>query len=102
MNIWYISIGGINMTLTLRINARNDLHLPAKALRALNLGEDRILKAEIKDNEIVLIPVDLEPRYSKRELEAWDRLHEEQKKKGFIPLNTEEDIDKLFKKSRKH
>ena len=73
-------LGHKNMTLTLRINARNDLHLPAKALRALNLGEDRIVKAEIRDNGIMIIPVDLEPRYSAKELEAWDRLHEDEKK----------------------
>ena len=89
------------MTLTLRINARNDLHLPAKALRALNLGEERIVKAEIKDNEIVIIPVDLEPRYSVKELEAWDRLHEDEKKKGWIHIRSEKDIDDLFKKIKK-
>lgn len=89
------------MTLTLRINARNDLHLPAKALKALNLGEDRIVKAEIRDNEILLVPVDLEPRYSKKELEAWDRLHEDEKKKGFIPLRSDKDIDNLIKKTKK-
>ena len=85
------------MTLTLKINARNDLHLPAKALKALNLGEDRIVKAEIKDNGIMIIPVDLEPRYSKKELEAWDRLHEAEKKKGFIRVKSAADIDRLLK-----
>ena len=89
------------MTLTLKINARNDLHLPAKALRALNLGEDRIVKAEIRDNELVIIPVDLEPRYSAKELEAMDRLHEDEKKKGLLYIRSEKDIDDLFKKTKK-
>ena len=89
------------MTLTLKINARNDLHLPAKALKALNLGEERIVKAEIKDNEIVIIPVDLEPRYSKKELEAWDRLHEDERKKGWIPLRSDKDIDNLLRKQKR-
>ena len=85
------------MTLTLKINARNDLHLPAKALKALNLGEDRIVKAEIKDNGIMIIPVDLEPRYSKEALEALDRLHEDEKKKGFKTIRSAKDIDRFLK-----
>ena len=89
------------MTFTVKVNARNDIHLTSEMLEALNLGEDRIMKAQLKDNALVLIPVDLEPRYSKKELEAWDRLHEDEKKKGFIPLNSDEDIDKFFGKLKK-
>lgn len=90
------------MTLTLRLNARNDIHLPKRALKLLNLGEDRIMKAELKGHALVLTPVDLEPRYSQKELDAWDRLHEDEKKKGWIPLNSKEDVDNLGKKSKKH
>ena len=53
------------MTYTLKINARNDVHLPSELMVQLNLGEDRILKAEQRGNALVLGPVDLEPRYSK-------------------------------------
>jgi len=85
------------MTVTLKVNARNDIHLPAEVLRQLNLGRDRIVKGEIRGNVLVLVPVDLEPRYSPEELEGLDRLHTEEKKKGWIPLKTPEDIDRLLK-----
>ncbi len=85
------------MTITLKVNARNDIHLPAEILRTLNLGDDRIIKATLKGNTLVLVPVDLEPRYSKEALEGLDRLHEDEKKKGFISLRSEKDIDNLFK-----
>ena len=85
------------MSIALRVNARNDLHLPAELLRRLNLGVERVVKAEIKGNAIILIPVDLEPRYAAEELEGLDRLHADQKKKGLIPLKTAADIDRLLK-----
>ena len=85
------------MTLTLRVNARNDIHLPAELLRILNLGEDKVVKAHVRDNSLVLVPVDLEPRYSREELEGLDRLHEDEKKKGFLALKSRKDIDELLK-----
>lgn len=85
------------MTITLKVNARNDLHLPAELLRHLNLGKDRIVKGEVRGNVLVLIPVDLEPRYSTEELEGLDRLHEDEKKKGWSNLETSKDIDNLLK-----
>ncbi len=84
------------MTVTLRVNARNDLHLPADLLRRLNLGEARIVKAQIKENALILVPVDLEPRYTPEELAGLDRLHEDEKKKGWRQLKTFADIDRLL------
>ena len=40
---------------------------------------------------------DLEPRYATEELEGLDRLHEEEKKKGWIRFRTAKDVDNLFK-----
>ncbi|OGX05782.1 MAG: hypothetical protein A3G87_10220 [Omnitrophica bacterium RIFCSPLOWO2_12_FULL_50_11] len=85
------------MTHTLKVNARNDIHLPAELLRHLNLGEDKMLKAQFKGNVLILVPVDLEPRYSAEALEGLDRLHEEEKKKGWIRLETNKDLDGLLK-----
>ncbi len=85
------------MTLTLKINARNDIHLPAGVLRALNVGEDKVIKGELRGNCLVLIPVDLEPRYSHEELEALDRLHQDEKKKGWIKVSSPKDMDNLLK-----
>ncbi len=85
------------MTYTLKVNARNDLHLPAEVLRRLNLGRERIVKAEVKDNALIVMPVDLEPRYSPAELAGLDRLHEDEQKKGWIRLDRPTDIDRLLK-----
>jgi antitoxin component of MazEF toxin-antitoxin module len=85
------------MDYTLKINARNDVHLPSEILRKLNIGEEKILKAEIKDNSLVLIPVDLEPRYSAEELEGLAKIHDTEKKKGWKKLRTKKDIDDLLK-----
>ena len=83
------------MSIALRVNARNDLHLPAELLRHLNLGTERVVKAEVRGNSLILIPVDLEPRYSSDELAGLDRLHEDEKKKGWTRLKTVADIDRL-------
>lgn len=85
------------MTYTLKINARNDVHLPSDLLEHLNLGGDRIVKVEQRGNALLLVPVDLEPRYSKEELEGLDRLHQDQKKKGWVRLKSPQDIDGLLK-----
>ena len=85
------------MTYTLKINARNDVHLPSELMAQLNLGEDRIVKAEQRGNALVLVPVDLEPRYSKEELEGLDRLHKDQKQKDWVLLKTSKDVDALLK-----
>ena len=84
------------MTLTLKINARNDIHLPANLLRMLNLGDDRMVKAELRGNSLVIIPVDIDPRYSQEELEGLAKLHADEKKKGWIRLESEKDINKLL------
>ena len=85
------------MTVTLKINARNDIHIPAEVLRLLNLGNHRIVKAEVKGNTLIIVPVDLEPRYAAEELEGLDRLHQDQKKKGLIRLKSAKDVDELLK-----
>ena len=85
------------MDFTLKINSRNDLHLPADILRYLNLGKEKILKVDVKKNSLILIPVDLEPRYSQEELEGLDRIHADEKKKGWIHLKSDKAIDDLLK-----
>lgn len=85
------------MTVTLKINARNDIHLPANLIRFLNLGDDRVLKVQVKENALVLIPVDLEPRYSHEEIEGLEKLHQDEKKKGWTYLKTPKDIDNFLK-----
>ena len=63
------------MAYTLRVNARNDLRLPAELLRQLNLGREKMVKFE---------------------LAGLDRLHKDEKKKGWIRLRASKDIDRLL------
>lgn len=84
------------MTVTLKVNARNDLHLPADVLKRLNLGADRLVKAEMKNSVLILMPVDLEPRYTSEELAGLDRLHDDEKKKGWKRLKASVDVDRLL------
>ncbi len=84
------------MTVTLKVNARNDVHLPAKVLKQFNLGADRLVKAELRNNTLILIPVDLEARYTQAELEGLDRLHADQKQRGWKTLKSAAEIDRLL------
>lgn len=88
------------MTVTLKVNARNDLHLPSELLRRLNLGPARLVKVEQRHNALLLVPVDLEPRYAQEELEGLDRLHEDQRKAGWIPLESPQAIEALLTRRR--
>ena len=84
------------MAVTLKVNARNDLHLPAEVLRRLNLGRERLVKAEVRGNALMIFPVDLEPRYSHEALAGLDRLHDAEKKKGWIRLDHPRHINQLL------
>ena len=84
------------MSATLKVNARNDLHLPAEVLRQLNLGKERLVKAELRGGALLIVPVDVEPRYSPKELAGLDRLHDDEKPRGWIRLDTTTDIDRLL------
>ncbi len=85
------------MTFTLKINARNDLHLPSEILRRLNLGKDRMVRVELEGNSVTIVPVDLDPRYSQDELTAIDQIHAAEKPAKWISLKSAKDIDRLIK-----
>ena len=85
------------MTVTLKVNSRNDLHLPAEIIRRMNLGNEKMVKAQLQGNVLFLVPVDVEPRYSHEELEGLDKLHADEKKKSWIRLKSEKDIDRLVR-----
>ena len=80
---------------TLKINDRNDIHLPSKVLRFLASKKERLLKLKIRNNSVILNILDTP--YSTQELKNLDCLHQDQKKKGFIHLKQEKDIDNLLK-----
>ncbi|GEM_PF-2431276 len=82
-----------------KINSRNDIHLPKEVLEAVNLGDERMVSIEARGNCIILLPVDVEPRYSPKALEGLDRLVAREKDQA-IEVKSEKEIRSIFKKSR--
>lgn len=79
----------------LKMTGRNDIHLPAKMVRMLNLGAEKFLVAVLRGNSIVLTPVDVEPRYSKEALKGLEKLVKKEKGQA-IPIRSKKDIEALF------
>lgn len=79
----------------LKMTRRNDIHLPAKMVRILNLGVEKFFIAVVRGNSIVLTPVDVEPRYSKEALKGLEKLAKKEKEQA-IPIRSKKDIESLF------
>jgi len=78
------------------MTARNDIHLPAEIIKRLNVGKEKTLWVMIKDNMVILVPVDIEPRYSKEALAGLEKLVKKEKSKA-VALSSKKDIEDLFK-----
>lgn len=87
------------MSNVVKINSRNDIHLPKEVLESVNLGEDRMVSIETKGNCIILLPVDVEPRYSPEALEGLGRLAAREKAQA-VEIKSDKDIRTIFKKPR--
>lgn len=79
----------------LKMTGRNDVHLPAKLVRSLNLGEEKFFFAVVKGSSIILTPVDIEPRYSKEALDGLERLVKKEKGRA-TQIRSRKDIEGLF------
>ncbi len=85
------------MSAIAKINIRNDVHLPKEIINKINLNKTRLVKVDAINGVIYLIPIDVEERYSNEALEGLDQLFIDEKKKGFIKLQSKKDIAKLLK-----
>lgn len=65
-----------------KLKAKNQITLPNEIVRKLKLRPEELFQVDIIRNNIVLIPVEVIPKYSKKELETIDKIIEKNKKKG--------------------
>jgi len=65
-----------------RLKAKNQITLPVQIIKRLHLREDELFQVDIEGNYIRLIPVDVKPRYTKKDLEKINKLVRKERKKA--------------------
>lgn len=65
-----------------KLKAKNQVTLPHEVVKKLDLKPEELFQVDVVKNNIVLIPVEIKPKYSEEELKAIDRIIEKNKKKG--------------------
>ena len=66
------------MTIT-KLKSKNQLTIPNEIVKQLHLRANELFSVDIEDNYIKLTPVEVEPRYTARELDAIDRIVHKEK-----------------------
>ena len=66
------------MTIT-KLKSKNQLTIPNEIVRQLHLRVNELFSVDIEDNYIKLTPVEVEPRYTAKELEAIDHIVQKEK-----------------------
>ncbi len=87
------------MTIT-KLKAKNQITLPSVIVKRLRLRPEELFAVDIEDNYIKLIPVEVEPRYTAKELAAIRRLVAKEKKHAQV-FNTEKEFSTYIKKITK-
>lgn len=77
------------MTIT-KLKAKNQLTIPSVIVKRLHLKANELFAVDVEANYIRLTPVQVEPRYSARELQAIDNLVEKEKSKAKVVKPGEE------------
>ena len=67
------------MTIT-KLKAKNQITLPNAIVKRLNLKQQELFVVDIENNYIKLIPVELKPRYTTKQLKAIDDIVEREEK----------------------
>ena len=62
-----------------KLKAKNQLTIPKEIVNRLCLKPNGFFQVDIESNYIKLIPVDIEPCYTKEELEAMDKIVQKEK-----------------------
>jgi len=65
-----------------RLKEKNQITLPKKIVERLRLKKDELFEVKIEKNCIVLIPVEIKPKYTPQELEKINKLITKEKKKA--------------------
>lgn len=87
------------MTIT-KLKAKNQLTIPSVIVKRLHLKADELFAVDIVGNYIKLTPVQVEPRYSDKELQAIDSIVEKEKSKAKA-LKPGEEFSRYIKKIAK-
>jgi len=65
-----------------RLKEKNQITLPKSIVERLHLKKDELFEVGIKKNYIVLIPVEVKPKYIAKELENIGKIVKKDKKKA--------------------
>ena len=67
------------MTIT-RLKTKNQITLPKEIIKRLNLKPNELFEVDIEKNYIKLLPVELKPKYTKKELGKIDKIVKKEKR----------------------
>jgi AbrB family looped-hinge helix DNA binding protein len=65
-----------------KIKLKNQITIPAEIVKLLGLKQNDLVSFEMKKGQIILIPVQVEPKYTPEELAAIDQIVAREKDKG--------------------
>lgn len=69
------------MTVT-RLKAKNQITLPQRLVKRLNLKKGELFAIDIESNYLKLTPVEVTPKYSAKDLKKIDRIVKKEKSKA--------------------
>ncbi len=68
------------MTTVIKMNRHRQINLPSAFVSKLSLGDDRYFKADLKDNHIILTPIDpVERVFSAEDLDRVEKTFQKEK-----------------------
>ncbi len=65
-----------------RLKAKNQITLPKNIVERLHLKKDEIFQVDIEKNFIKLIPVELKPKYTEKDLAKIDKIVKKEKRRA--------------------
>jgi len=68
----------------MRLKEKNQITLPKSIVERLHLKKDELFEVKVKNNYIVLIPVEVRPKYTAKELENIAKIVKRDKKKAKV------------------
>ncbi len=71
------------MTIT-KLKAKNQITLPNIIVKRLHLKPQELFAVDVENNYIRLTPVEVNPRYTAKELAAIDRIVDKEKSRGKV------------------
>ncbi|MCD6311478.1 MAG: AbrB/MazE/SpoVT family DNA-binding domain-containing protein [Elusimicrobia bacterium] len=65
-----------------KLKTKNQVTIPVDIVKMMHLRNEELFSVEIEDNYIKLVPVDVQPRYTKKELMKINKMVEKEKSKS--------------------